>query len=137
MQRHRPGSHACGHQAGDEDIFLAFAKENRKNITQVERAYYGVISDALEGCFSFKVDPADYAVEIEMAESTSYSDALDKAVRMERKIIEFYSDAAEQAKLLLADVPRVFTLIARRRNDRIDPVAEFARIQKIPGRSQC
>ena len=31
------------------ETFLAFAKENRKNVVQIERAYYGVITDALEG----------------------------------------------------------------------------------------
>ncbi|MHC1564672.1 MAG: hypothetical protein ACXQTF_05040, partial [Candidatus Hecatellaceae archaeon] len=37
-----------------KDAFLSFSKENRKNKVLVERAYYGVITDALEACFSFK-----------------------------------------------------------------------------------
>ena len=35
------------------DVFLSFAKENGKNIVQIERSYYGVITDAIEGCFAF------------------------------------------------------------------------------------
>ena len=40
----------------NEDVFLTFAKENRKYIVQIERAYYGVITDALEGCFAFNIN---------------------------------------------------------------------------------
>ena len=41
-----------------------------------------------------------------------------KSIKIEEKIIEFYSTAAEQSKSLLADVPRVFTLIAKKRDNR-------------------
>jgi len=102
-----------------KDTFLSFAKENGKNIVQIERAYYGVITDAIEGCFAFNLNPDEYTVKTELAEEASYSEALDKAVEVEEKIIKFYLDAAEQSKSLLADVPRVFALIARKRSDRI------------------
>ena len=102
-----------------EGVFLSFAKENRKNVVQIERAYYGVITDAIEGCFSFKISPDEYTFKTELAENASYSDALDKAIEMEEKIIKFYSDAAEQSKFLLADVPRAFALIAKKRNNRV------------------
>jgi len=105
--------------AKDKDIFLSFAKENGKNIVQVERAYYGVISDALEGCFSFKINPDTYAFKTEVADSVSYSEALERSIEIEEKIIEFYSDAAEQSKSLLADVPRVFTMVVKKRGERI------------------
>jgi len=102
----------------DEDVFLSFARENGKNVTQIERAYYGVISDAIEGGFAFDIDPDGYTFEAVLAEKVSYSDALDRAIEMEEKVIKFYSDAAEQAKSLLADVPRAFAMIARKRNNR-------------------
>ena len=38
----------------DEDVFHSFAKENRRNVVQIERTYYGVISDAIEGGFAFE-----------------------------------------------------------------------------------
>ena len=104
--------------AKDADILLSFAKENGKNIVQIERTYYGVISDAIEGCFAFNIDPDDYAFKTELPEKTSYSDALGKAIEMEEKIIKFYSDAAEQSKSLMADVPRAFVMVAKKRSNR-------------------
>jgi len=101
-----------------EDVFLAFAKENKKNVVQIERAYYGVITDAIEGCFAFNLNPGEYTLKTELAEEASFSEALDKAVEIEEKMIKFYSDAAEQSKSLMADVPRAFTLIARKREGR-------------------
>ena len=94
-------------------------KENGKNVVQIERAYYGVISDAIEGCFAFNINPDEYTFKTELTDKASYSDALDKAVEIEDKIIKFYSDAAEQSKSLMADVPRSFTIVARKRNNRI------------------
>jgi len=102
----------------DKDIFLSFAKENEKNIVQVERAYYGVITDAIEGCFSFNIDPAEYSFKTELAEKASYSEALDRAIEIEEKIIKFYSDAAEQSKSFMADVPRAFKMVAKKRGNR-------------------
>ena len=101
-----------------EDVFLAFAKENRKNVVQIERAYYGAITDALEGCFAFNMNPDEYILKTELAEETSLSEALDKAVEIEEKIIKFYSDAADQSKSLMADVPRAFILVVRKRENR-------------------
>jgi rubrerythrin len=102
-----------------KDIFLSFAKENEKYVIQIERAYYGVITDAIEGCFAFDINPDDYTFKTELAENASYSNALDKAIEIEEKIIKFYSDAAEQSKSLLADVPRHFVMVAKKRNNRI------------------
>jgi len=104
--------------AKDEGIFLSFVKENEKNIVQVERAYYGVITDALEGCFAFNIDPAEYSFKAELAEKASYSETLDNAIEIEEKIIKFYSDAAEQSKSLMADVPRAFKMVAKKRGNR-------------------
>jgi rubrerythrin len=102
-----------------EDTFLSFAKENRKNVVQTERAYYGVITDAIEGCFAFDMESDEYAIETTLAENAGYSDALGKAIEIEEKIVKFYSDAAEQSKALMADVPRAFVLIARKRGGRM------------------
>ena len=104
--------------AKDEDVFLSFAKENGKNVVQIERAYYSVITDAIEGCFSFNIEPDEYMFKTELTEKASYSDALDKAVEIEEKIVKFYLDAAEQSKSLMADVPRAFTMVARKREGR-------------------
>ncbi len=103
----------------DEDVLLSFAKENKKYIVQVQRSYYGVISDAIEGCFAFETNPDEYTFETELAENASYSDALSRAVEIEEKIIKFYSDAAEQSKSLMADVPRSFVMVVKKRSSRI------------------
>jgi rubrerythrin len=105
--------------AEDKDVFLSFAKENRKNLVQIERAYYGVITDAIEGCFAFDMESDDHSIETKLTDSASYSDAMGRAIEMEEKIGKFYTDAAEQSKVLMADVPRAFMLIVRKRNDRI------------------
>ncbi|GAI08731.1 unnamed protein product [marine sediment metagenome] len=105
--------------AQDKDGFLSLAKENRKNAAQVERAYYEVISDAIEGCFAFNLNPDKYTVKTELAEETSYSDALKKAVEIEEKIIKFYLDASEMSRALIGDVSRAFDKIAKKRGERI------------------
>ena len=103
----------------DAETFLSFAQDNKKNIAQIERAYYGVITDAIEGCFAFNIDPDDYALKMAVQDGTDYADVLEQAVEIEKKIIKFYSDAAEQSKSLMADVPRAFTLVAKKKGNRI------------------
>ena len=98
----------------------AIKKENGKNATQVERAYYGVISDAIEGCFAFDLETDAYTFEITLADNASYSEALTKAVEIEEKMLNFCLTAAEQSKSLMADVPRAFTLIVRKRAGRLE-----------------
>jgi hypothetical protein len=102
----------------DKEAFLSFAKENGEFIIQIERAYYGVITDALEGCFAFHINPEEYAIKTELAEKAIYSEALGRAIEIEEKIIKFYSDAAEQSKSLMADVPRAFRMVVKKRNNR-------------------
>jgi len=114
-----PFVRSCSLTHTDINLYLSnLTCKNGKNIVQIERAYYGVISDAIEGCFAFNIDPDDYAFKTELPEKTSYSDALGKAIEMEEKIIKFYSDAAEQSKSLMADVPRAFVMVAKKRSNR-------------------
>jgi rubrerythrin len=102
----------------DKEAFLSFAKENGEFIIQIERAYYGVITDAIEGCFAFNINPEEYALKTDLAEKAIYSEALGRAIEIEEKIIKFYSDAAEQSKSLMADVPRAFKMVAKKRSNR-------------------
>ena len=104
--------------AKDKDVFLSFVKENGDYITQVERAYYGVISDALEGCFAFNINPQEYGLRTDLEEKSTYSEALAKAIEMEEKIIKYYLEAAEQSKSLMADVPRALRMVAKKRTNR-------------------
>ena len=102
----------------DKDLFLTFAKENKKYITQIEQAYYGVITDAIEGCFAFDLNPEEFKVKPASKEANDAS-VLKEAVAMEEMILNFYHIAAEQSKHLMADVPRSFTLVAKKRNERV------------------
>ena len=108
------------------DTFLSFAEENAKNAKQIERAYYGVITDAIEGCFAFDMEADVFTFETALAENASYAEALGKAVEIEEKILKFCLAAAEQSKSLLADVPRAFSLVARKREARLQRLRALA-----------
>jgi hypothetical protein len=101
------------------DMFLSFAKENRKFVTQVERAYYGVITDAIEGCFAFDINPEEYLLNPSLQQSGSYHDTLKQVLAMEEMIEKCYTQSAEQSQYLMADVPRAFKMVAKKRDDRI------------------
>ncbi len=101
------------------DFFLGLAKENAKFTTQIERAYYGVITDAIEGCFAFNLNPEEFRVPAEVPRGISQSDAVAEAIKMEEQMLKFYQTAAEQSKHLMADVPRSFTLVAKKRSERV------------------
>jgi len=117
--------------AQDEDVFRSFISENGEYVVQFQRAYYSVISDAIEGCFAFAINPDEYSVETELLEETTYPEALGKALEMEERMIKFYSDAAEQSKFLMADVPRAFALIARKRKSRESQLRSLPDFQSI------
>jgi rubrerythrin len=101
------------------ETFKAIAKENKKYISQIETAYYGVITDAIEGCYAFHLDPDNYTLKLETQPAATFKNALAQAAKVEETIIKFYSDAAEQSKSLMADVPRTFSLIAKKRGERL------------------
>lgn len=103
----------------DAETFQSFARENKKNIAQIERTYYGVITDAIEGCFAFNMDPDSYTFPTTIPEGASYAGVLNLALQIEEKIVKFYAEAAKQSECLLADVPRAFIFVVRKRGARI------------------
>lgn len=109
----------------DAETFLSFVKENKKYITQIERSYYGVITDAIEGGFAFNIESDDYTFVITIPDRVNYADILKKAIEIEEKIIKFYTDAAEQSKSLMADVPRAFMIIAKKKELRKPKLREL------------
>ena len=78
-----------------------------------------MITDAIEGCFAFDLNPEDYQVKTAPSKDASYSDALKEAMAIEEKILKFYQISAEQSKYFMADVPRSFTLVAKKRSERV------------------
>jgi rubrerythrin len=108
--------------SGDEaakETLTALAAESRKNAKQIERVYYEVITDALEGCFAFRIDRDAYPVERLAHGLGNARLGLGEALAVEKKAQEFYSVAAQQSGALLADIPRLFTSMAKKREDRI------------------
>jgi rubrerythrin len=102
-----------------KEFFLSFVKENKKNKLLVQRVYNEVVSDALETGFSFEdLGIDDYLIEINLAEDVSLPDVLKKALDIEAKIERFYLNAAKKSKSFLADVPRVFEKIGKKRDER-------------------
>jgi len=87
----------------------------------VRRTYYGVISDALEACFSFEkgLDSDTYSVDTEIPAGEGLAQALGRAITIEGTIQKAYSDAATLSEGLMADLPRAFRTVAGKRADRI------------------
>ena len=102
------------------EVFQSYFTENKKNTVQIDRAYYGVITDAIEGGYAFNLETDTYVLSLDIRDGAGYEDAVKQAIAIEKKIIQFYEEAAEQSKSLLADVPRAFTLIARKRKNRLE-----------------
>jgi hypothetical protein len=100
----------------DAETSLAFAGQNKKNVEQIDRAYYGVITDALEGGYALNLESDGYTLKTDIP--AKYTDALKQALAIEEKTIDFYIKAAEQSSSLMADVPRNFALIAKKRESR-------------------
>lgn len=102
-----------------KETFLSFIKENKKNIILVQRVYYEIITDAIEGCFSFEgLDTDNYKFKTELTENIRYSNVLKMAIKVEEKVQRFYLDAAKESKSLMADIPRAFERIAKKRDKR-------------------
>lgn len=111
--------------AAETDTFETFAKENKKNIAQIDRAYYGVITDAIEGGYAFNLDADKYALQTVLVPSAKYAEALKQAATMEETINGFYTAAAEQSRALMADVPRTFLLVVKKRDARKAKIQEL------------
>lgn len=102
----------------DAELFLAFAKENRKYITHFERTYYSVITDAIEGGYAFNLQEEEWVLDTSLAGNESSSEAVRRVQEMDDLISRFYTVAAEQSRGLMADVPKAFLYIARKRKER-------------------
>lgn len=106
--------------------FLGYATVNNKNVSNVQRTYFGVITDGIEGCYAFNLEPDEYTLDLSLPEGAALADAVGKAVAAEETIARLYADAGEQGKGLTADVARAFTIIARKRGDRVEELKSLA-----------
>jgi hypothetical protein len=111
------------------DYFEAFAKANKKNEQRVKRAYYSVVSDALETGFCFKDLTADIVIP-EFSKKANVSDVLNLAVELEKAIQDFYVRAATSSRALLPDVPRQMEKVSVERAKRVEQLQAMSRSEK-------
>ena len=103
-----------------EDIFSAWSKENKTFEKRVKQTYFGVITDAIESTFSFaKLDTSDYEFGTALPEDAGLHDVKSRAGEIETTLKVFYFEAAKQSEGLMADLPRLFRKIEKRREDRL------------------
>ncbi len=94
-------------------------RENKRNVGSIDRAYIGVVSDALDTQFAFEgIDTDDYVITTELPGSPS--EIVMGLASNEETIMAFYHAAADSSRDLLADVPRAFDRIASKRSRRAE-----------------
>lgn len=100
-----------------KERLLSWSKENRKFEKNVKRTYFGVITDTLESNYAFEgLDTDDYAFETDVPGDAS--GAVHMAQEIEARIRAFYLKASALSEDLMADIPRLFKKIAKKREDR-------------------
>jgi len=108
------------------DALQPFIAQTAKSVSEVQRAYYEVITDAIEGGFCFELEPEDYPVPAAESLPSDRAGALARAIEAEETVCRFYEAAAEQSRGLLADVPRVFERLVKRRRARRSDLEKLA-----------
>lgn len=101
------------------DTFVALADENRKHKEIVERAYREVITDALEACYAFAMNPSDYIINTDLAKDSTYHEVVKKAIQIEETHLKFCVDASEKSKALMSDVPQALARVGKKKLNRI------------------
>jgi hypothetical protein len=99
-------------------LFSSFVKENSVFDRNIKRAYYNVVSDALETGFCFNI-----TVDERLIAPSTYPDipsgaALQRCIELEDAMAVFYIEAARQSKVLLSDVSRAMDRVVRSRQER-------------------
>lgn len=107
-------------QQEEREKFLDWAKENKEFERMVKQTYFGVITDAIESNFSFgDLDTDDYEIETELTADVGVGEIVSKAGEIEARIRDFYLRGAELSEGLMADIPRLFKKIAKKREERL------------------
>lgn len=107
------------------NVFLDYAQENRKFNKQIQMAYQSVITDAIEGCYAFDLQAEKYTFDAELPEGAGLSEAAAKALAIEEKLLGCYAAGADQSGPLLADLPRNFRLVMKKRAVRRDALGSL------------
>lgn len=97
-------------------------KEIKGYIQELDRSYYSVITDALEGCFGFDLTAETYSTDADISKDHNCKECLQKVINAEKTLLALYKDAADQSASLLADVPRAMRIIYRKRTSRLEKI---------------
>jgi len=111
--------------AADKELFKSMAKENEKHKKEVLRAYYEVITDAIEACYIRPLDETKYEVDTEITPEMTYADILRKAVDIEEKSGGFCAEAYRCTSGLLADISVAFRRVSRWKAKRAEKLKEL------------
>ncbi|MGD9675750.1 MAG: hypothetical protein AB7V19_03595 [Candidatus Bipolaricaulia bacterium] len=103
-----------------------YAEENRRFAHTIQRVYQEVITDAIEGGYCFELETDEYTLPLWDRAAGSANDALRHAISIEKVMIAFYSKARDQAEGLMADIPRAFGVIVRKRRGRLEDLEAWA-----------
>lgn len=112
-----------------KEIFESYARENKKNSSSIKRVYQEVITDALDGGFSFRMNEEEYLFD-KRTEDLDYKRAVEKAIEMEKRVEAAYSDAAETSRSLMSDLTRLFDRIAKGKRRRIAELEELNKVKE-------
>ncbi|MDR3568566.1 MAG: hypothetical protein P4L43_11120 [Syntrophobacteraceae bacterium] len=106
-------------------FFRDLARENGKNVQSIKRAYYSVISDALETGFSFQnLLSEPYAIETVLPPEGDAAQILTIAIANETRMVSFYQQAAHCSQSFMADLSRVLKRIANNGEKRLSRLRE-------------
>jgi rubrerythrin len=108
------------------EAFLSFARDNKKHEKNIRRAYYSVVSDALETNFCFEGLRADVTAPF-LNQDASRPEVLKASIDLENSLHAFYIEAARMSRALLADVPRAMERVAKSRKARVERLRFMSR----------
>ena len=106
------------------DVFKSYSKEGTKHAKQIQRAYREVISDALETGFSFDIDEGTLLLEHQNGDDGESGIGWEQMKDIELSAIRFYQLAACQSESLMADIPVLFSFLAKKRALRLRMLSE-------------
>ena len=100
-------------------LLQTWARENRKFEKQVKQTYFGVITDTLESNYSFQgLDTDSFSLNMAIPDDADAGTMKNSALALEENIQAFYLEAARLSEGLMADIPRLFRKIAKKREER-------------------
>ena len=109
----------------DKSFFESMAKGNEKHRQEVLRAYYEVITDAIEACYIKAIDETKYEVDTEITPDMTYADIVKKAIQVEEKSRDFCTEAYKSTSGLLADISVAFKMVSKWKAKRVGELKEI------------